>query len=402
MQDLVEQARVAPELSDRREAFISLVTSADWQAALDGDVLSQQGDRHGDGFLADWSSFRQVAPSIAASEDQVQRCLELIEERFAVDLLLALALEMGEKLADLAMAHLRTAKGYRRTLLQKVIYASDANWVRRSDAKRIIQRQLRRPDLSRGELMNWLAEAGNLGDFVEDFRECLPESFGEWGALGKANLYDEELIDQALALLPQVPGTLAYLLRLDPLPAAAAPRMFASARGEWVVGALETAILEGLHHETIIPLAEIAVRLGGVAMATAYAWISNAQLSTVLLNLLKGGLRRDGDRVAEALWVQRETYSGDRALAEGRQGRIPKAMDAAALIREIQGDRAVELAEEILTEPREQLMEPILRPLCATNQQAARAVMALTSNENPEVAKRAQDARQWKDVAWPV
>jgi hypothetical protein len=315
---------------------------------------------------------------------------------------LALAIEMGDRLAEMALAHLRTAKGYRGTLLQKVIYAADPNWVRRSEAKRIIQRQLRRPDLARIELMNWLAAAGNLGDFIEDIRECLPETYGEWGALGKANLHDDEMIDQALALLPQVPGALAYLLRLDPMPPAAAPRMFASARGEWVVAALETAILEGLHHEEIIPLAEIAVRLGGVAMATAYAWISNAQLSTVLLDLLKGSLRRDGERVAEALWVRRESHSGDRALADGRQGRIPKPMDAAALIREIQGDKAVELVEEILTEPREQLMEAILRPLCATNQQAARTVISLTNNENPKVAERAQSARAWKDVLWPA
>ena len=335
------------------------------------------------------------------SEEKVQRCLELAGERYGGDLLLAVALSMGKALVDVTLPHLRTATGSRVQLLQKVLYASDPNWVLRPEAKRIIQKQLKRADLARMDMMKWLADSGSLGEFLSELHECPPETFQEWGALGRANVWDEDLFDHALALLPQAPATLSYLLRLDPVREAVAPRMLACARGEWVVAALETAILDGLKGSELVSIAEIAVRLGGVAMATAYAWIANAHLSPAMLNMLVVAMRRDGNKVAEALWVRRTTHSGDRALADGRQGRVPDAMDAAALVREIHGEKALELVREIVTQPRDALMEPVLRPLCATNPQAAREVLLLSASPESDVAKRAKIACDWPDVLWP-
>ena len=61
----------------------------------------------------------------------------------------------------------------------------------------------------------------------------------------------------------------------------------------------------------------------------------------------------------------------------------------------------VELVREILEKPRPEMMEAVLRPLCAVNPEAAEEVTRICKSPNPELARRAGRARDWPDVAWP-
>jgi hypothetical protein len=401
---LLDQALTGPSRDARRAAFVALVASEDWRLVLAPHVISQQGYELRDGYYPDATTFSLAAPAVAASEEKIQRALELLGSRFSEDLVAALARHMGQSLVEHALAHLRTAKGERAILLQNVLNLADRNWVQLPEAKRVIRQRLRLADRSRPQLMEWLATAGNLADFADEIREYPPRFAEEWNALGRANLRDDKLTDQGLAVLGATPEPLAYLLRLDPLPEVVTTRMLAAARPDWLVHSMEVAIFVGLHHRQLVTLAELGVRLGGRPMAAATAWVNSARLGKDLLQLLAGLIHRDGDhvRLSDMLWVQRRAPSANRALEDGRKGVAPDPSDAAALVRQLRGEKILELVREILGKPREQMMETVLRPMCAVSPEAATEVVALCRNADHDLSRRAREVRQqWRDVLWP-
>jgi hypothetical protein len=401
---LLDQALGAEDPVERRQAFVQLAGSEHWRLVLAPHVVSCQGYRVRDAMYPDQRTFDSAAPAIAADDERVQRCLELAGSRFSGALLSSLARHMKGALVEPALAHLRTAEGVRSSLLQRVLQEADPRWVDEPLAQPVLRKQLRVQDHSRVELMGWLANMGTLGRFIKELREYPPAALEEWGALGRAQVKDQQLFDLAMATLPHAPAPILYLLRLDPLPMVVARRIMAAARGEWVATALEVAIIDGLDHEILVPLAEIGVRMGGRSLAAATAWIGASKLAKKLLGQLGEAMgAADGDRrrVNDYLWIRRSAPSGDRALERGRRGEDPDPMDAATLVRQLRGAKVHELVLEILERPREAMFETILHPLVAVNEEAAREVMGLCESANAEVATRAREARRWSDVAWP-
>ncbi|MCK5799943.1 MAG: hypothetical protein KAI47_22285 [Deltaproteobacteria bacterium] len=406
---LLDRALGAEDPAQRRAAFVDLAGSEHWPLVLAPHVISCQGYRVGDAMFPDLQTFKLAAGAIATDEDRVQRCLELAGSRFSGALLSALAEEMKGDLVETALAHLRTAEGVRAVLLQRVLQEADPKWLEHPLAIPVLRRLLRlqdhQQDQHRAELMRWLAEAGHLSHYVETLQEFPPMTLDEWSALGEAKLYDQALFDLAMATLPHAPAPLLYLLRLDPLPMVVARRVMASARGEWVASALEMAIMDGLEHELLVPLAEIGVRLGGRGLAAATGWIGASKLAKRLLVKLGDALgATNGDRrqIKDYLWIRRSAPSGDRALEQSRRGREPDPMDAATFVRQLRGAKVRELVGEILGGPREIMIESILHPLVAVNEEAAREVISLTDSDNPDTTRRAREVRKWADIAWPA
>ncbi|MBW2732720.1 MAG: hypothetical protein JRH20_10040 [Deltaproteobacteria bacterium] len=389
-------------LEERRHAFVELVRSKHWRLVLAPHVISCQsiGDRSA--AQPDNVVFEEAAEAIASSETRVQRALELAAVRFGDAMLMPLARHMGSAFIEPTLSHLRTAEGERSITLQRALQVADLSWVKHPLATPVVRRQLRIQDQNRVVLIQWLSQAGVLHRYVGELRDYPPVALEEWGALGRSQIHDDFLFDLAMATLPHMPGPLVYLLRLKPVSKVVAQRVMASARGDWVSAALESTIIDGLEHELIIPLAEVAVRLGGRSLSTATAWIGAAKFSKRLLGMLEEVMEREGrERLNEVLWMERRMPSADRALEHGRRGLEPDLMDAAALVRQLRTDRAVELVREVLETPREAMVEAVLHPLCAVHEECAREVAYLGDSKVPQVAERAKRARRWEDVAWP-
>ncbi len=399
---LLDQALVAKEPAARRQAFVALVRSDDWRQVLAPHVISRQGYKLGDAVQPDWITFREAARHIAAREDQIQRCLEMAGNRFSDELLLALAREKGAELVDHALPHLRTADGPRAQALQFILNEADPTWVTRALARSVIRRHLKQTELDRSQMIGWLAQAGNFGEFLENVEQNPPMAIEEWNALGLAGVYSEELFNRAMAILPHHPGPILYLVRLDPLPDEVSPRVMASARAEWVSAALELLVVHGVAHPILAPLAELGVRLGGRCLSAANVWIGSTKLSRELLRRMAAAMKTAEDgRVNELLWIRRQAPSADRALERGRSDQEVDPMDAAALVRQLRGDKVPELVFEILDQPRERMTPALLRLLCAVHREAAQQVANLCHSPQPDVAKRAREARGWPDVLWP-
>lgn len=400
--ELLDTALGAPSPAERREAFITLLRSDEWRLVLAPHVISSQGYRVRDTLHPDWATFHQAAEAVAVDPEKVQRSLELAGSRFSASLLAALAKNMGRGLVAPALEELSDAEGLRATILLHVLQQADADWLQHPLAPDVVRAQLRAQDTARSELMHWLARAGVLENYVDTLHEYPPSTMEDWGALGRAGLRDPSLYDLAMSTLPHVPSPILYLMRLDPLPREALQRIMASARPDWIASALELAILDTLHTPDLLPLAEMGVRVGGRAMAAATAWIGASKLARQLLVYIGQAMKkRSPTKLQEDLWVRRKAASPDRALERGRRGERPDLMDAAALVRQLRGDKVHELVREILSEPRPEMLETVLRPLCAVNEQAAREVMSLCESSDRDVAKRASAARLWSDIAWP-
>jgi len=400
--DLVQQAQESTDRIQRREAFIALISSDDWERGMILDVLDQQGYTLRDGFHPDLHTARAVAPEIASSEDKLHRALELIHCRFCTLLLEVLAPQMGAELVDHVLDHLRTAQGERAHTLIQILGLADPRWVARRAARRIISKLLSSDNQIRAPLMLVLAEADSMSPFGELIRKHPPTSLEEWGAMGKTGQRDDELVDLALASFRHSPEALAYLLQLDPIPDRVGPLMMAAAKPDWLVEAMEVAVLQQLDSPRLLPLAELGVRLGGQSMAVAGAWLGSVGLSKKLLSCLADQIKReDGrDRVDNMLWVNRNAPSADRALEQGRAGIPPEPLDAAALVRQLLEEDGVHLARQILSEPLEAMIQPVLRPLCTVNAAAAQEVVTLSKSTDPAVAQRAKQALTWPDVFW--
>ncbi|MBK8480646.1 MAG: hypothetical protein IPL40_05665 [Proteobacteria bacterium] len=399
---LIDQATASPDPERRREAFLALLQSERWSAALVAAVVGSQTVPLRGSRQPDWIGLRQAASTIATDEEKVQCCLELAGQVPADALLLALARQMGSGLVESALSHLRTAEGSRRQMLNRVLQEADPAWVDHPAAGQTIRRQLASSDGSRGELMTALARAGTLGTFTTALHRSPPTTPEEWNALGRAKLVDPDLINLALALLARVPGTLLYLARLPEPPAALLPRMLAAATPEWTMGALDLAMQHSADCPALVPLATLSVQRGGAGFSYGLAWTSASKLGRSLLALLGERLRVGGPTglVDQMLRSRSQLTSANRALAQGRRGEAPDALDAAALVRQLTGEKARAMAREILEEPRLNLVEPVLHHLCAVRDEAAREVAALCTDARPEVAARAQQACAWPDVRW--
>ena len=379
-------------------AFVALLQADCWRAVLAPHIISRLCDDHD---IAS-ATFRRAAPLIAADEEKIHRSLELAGTRCAAELLYSLARQMGKAFVEHGLDHLRTAEGDRATLLEDVLHEADPFWVRDRGARRAIRNRLKTSEVSRIPLLVWLADAGNLEDFIDAIREYPPTYQEEWSALGRRRIVEEAFIDRALSLLGNGPEPLAYLFRLDPIPAGAVMRTMAAAKPEWLLAALEVAITEGLDTLELIPLIELATRLGGRHLAAGIGWISVAKLGPKLLRALAEQLKASGRRRLSGLfWVQRRAPSANRALEQGRKDEEPDPMDAAALVRQLQGPRMLELVREILERPRTTMVESVLRSLCAVHPEAASEVVAMAKSVNPELAQRVREVLGWTDVIWP-
>lgn len=410
MTEELDEATLDRALSDedrdqRRAAFLTLLRSEGWRTVLAPHVICRQGydsPEHGDEFIPDEVTLEQAAEVIARDEEKIHRTLELLGAKFGDELLVLLAQHMGTDFVEHGLDHLRTAEGERGVMLQQILHEADPRWVRDPAARRAIKRKLRAGGEGRLQLVSWLIDAGYLEPFAAELRAVLPEHLEEWSALGRIGTRDDELVNRALAHLGASAEPLAYLLRLDELPAGTCQRMLSAARPEWVTAAVEVAIMEGLTRPELVPVAELAVRLGGRHLAAAVAWLNSARLGPRLLGQLAAQIEDHGrERLGNTLWVQHRAPSANRALEAGRADRDPEPRDASALVRQLQGGRMLELVQEILEEPRPTLMEPVLHHLCAVNQEAAARVQKLEHSPNPELARRAREAREWPDVLWP-
>jgi hypothetical protein len=401
---LLDLALTAPSRAERRHAFVAVAESSDWRMVLAPHVISQQGYQLSDGHFPDRITFAAVAKAITSSEEKIQHVLELLGSRFALDVCEALARHMGESLVEHALPHLRTAQAERALLLEQVLTFADRRWVARPEARRSVRQKLRSPESVRLQVIELCAEAGNLADFADALREHPPVTAEEWNAVGKGKLSEPLLVDRALALLPTQPEVISYLLRLDPLPDRVPARLLAAARPDWLVQALEVAIIFGVQHPSLVPLAELGARLGGRPLAAATAWLSSARLGKQLLGVLgKQIIWENGrSRLSDMLWLQRRPASANRALEDGRAGRAPDQNDAAALIRQLRGEKILELVHEILTGQRPVMMEAILHPLCAVNAEAATELATIARAGDGDAARRARKVRgAWNDVLWP-
>ena len=401
---LVEQATKGQTLRDRREAIVALLASEEWSAALQPKVMASQGYHHERGFVPDLATMNQMAPLVAASEKKLQRVLELLAEPCAVDLLHAVAQQMGEGLVDLVLAHLRTASpdGERAVLLMQILRWADPAWVKSRAARRVINKHLAGHGEGRLLLLESLAAVAAMDGFLEALMDYPPQTMEEWRALGQSGLHDEGLINLALASFRYTPEALSYLLRLDPPPEVVAPRIMAAARPLWLIDAMELAAVEKLEHPLLLPLAELGIRLGGRPMAMAGAWLSATRLTIPLMECLAGQIKHDehGDQMSNLIWVRRNAPSADRALEMGRRGEDPNPMDAAALVRQLRGEEVIRLVREILTTPYPTMLDPVLRPLCGVYLNAALEVATLAEGEDPGAAELAREAMNWPDVEW--
>lgn len=398
---LLDQALGAETSSQRRSAFLQLLRSRDWRLVLAPHVLSRQAFYVRDEIYPDNVTFHRAAEVIAASEEQTQKCLEMAGSRFADELLLCLAQSMGPAFVEHALPHLRTAEGMRAVSLQSVLWVADRGWVALPGAGAAIRRHLRQTEIDRSNLLSWLADAGNLEGFISIMEEVPPLSVEEWNALGLSHVFSELLYERAMAIMPHHPGPLLYLLRLEPIPADVPPRMMSSARAEWVAAALEIATVHGLSNTTLVQLAELGVRLGGRCLSAATLWIGATKLSRQLLRRLNDELTEGSQGLDELVWIRRNAPSADRALERGRNDNTIDPMDAAALVRQIRGERAAEMVYEILDEPRATMYPLLLQLLCAVHTEAAQQVVNMCYSPRPEVAGRAREARQWRDILWP-
>jgi len=420
---LMEQALRGGSIGTRRDAFLSVLRGPHWRSVLAPHVISSQA--YTDGKTAaqpDWLTFERAAEIIAEDDEKVQRSLELAGCRFSDALLSALARRMKSGLVESALSHLRTSDGARRALLQRALHEAEPAWVTRPGAAQVIRRQLRAMDQDRGELMLALARSQILDRFVSEIRKQPPIGVEEWSALGRAQIRDDLLYNLAMATLGQSPTVLTYLLRLDPLPDAVILRVMASARAEWAAAALEIAVLDGVDTPALIPLAELGVRFGGRSMAIAGSWVTSSKLAVDLLDdlaqvrcqqsvadgreLLVADGRElsvaDGRQLLERLRQRQRVPSAERALEQGRRGETPDLFDAAALVRQLRGRRVREMVREILVKPRRELLEVVLHPLCAVNEDAAREVMAVYRSGDKEAVALAKEVRSWADVTWPL
>jgi len=399
---LMDEVLSGESREQRREAFLALMASDAWPQVLAPHVISRQGYEVDDELFPDSATFDGAAQIIAKDEEKIYRSLEILGARFTEELLLALARELGQELVEHGLVHLRTAEGERALMLERVLYEADAGWVKERLARRVIRTRLKTQEPRRLQLMIWLGDAGNLGDFMEEVREFPPLMLEEWSSLGRCKIDEQQFINRALALLGQGPEPLAYLLRLDPIPGEVLHRVMAAAKPDWLINGLEVAIIEGLAGRAMIPLAELAVRLGGRHLAVAVAWLNTANLGPNLLRILIAEIEKDGrERLSSTLWGQRRAPSANQALEQGRKGKPIDPMDAAALVRQLQGPRMLELVQEILEKPWPEMMEPVLRPLCAINPEAAEEVVNLSKSPNPDLSRQAKAALTWPDVIWP-
>jgi hypothetical protein len=400
---LLEQLLTGPSQRQRREAFVALIASSAWRMVLAPHVITKLCPDANGRPSPDPLAFRQAASHIATDEEKIYRTLELLGGKCTDELVLALARHMGAEFVEHALVHLRTAEGDRIMQLENVLHEADPLWVRERGARRVIRVQLKTHDRERIQLMTWLADAGNLGDFLDEIREFPPNLLEEWSALGRCGVNETPFVNRALSQLGASPEPLAYLLRLDPVPPEVLPRIMAAAKPEWLLAGLEVAILEGLDNRLLLPLVELGARLGGRHLAAAVAWLNVARLGPTLLRALASQLHAAGGRrrLSGALWVQRRAPSASRALEQGRRDETPDTLDAAALVRQLQGARMLELVQEILEKPRPAMMETVLRPLCAVNPEAASEVVAMCRSVNPDLALRAREALAWPDVVWP-
>lgn len=94
--------------------------------------------------------------------------------------------------------------------------------------------------------------------------------------------------------------------------------------------------------------------------------------------------------------------SANRALAQGRRGEVPEALDTAALVRQPTGEKARAMARETLESRGPTCSSRCSTHLCAVRDEAAREVVTLCTDLRPEVAVRAQQARAWPDARWPA
>ena len=400
---LLEQATQGTTLKLRREAVVELLSTDDWADALQPEVMASQGYYHEDVFVPDLVTIREMAGLLAQGEERLQLLLEKLGEPCTLDLLQALAVDRGDDLVDLALSHLRTAAGGDRSLLlMQVLSWADPAWVKSRAAKRVVHRHLASQGDARQLLLETLAEAGAVEDFLDSLIQYPPQNLDEWSALGESGIEDEGLVDLALASFRYAPDALTYLLRLDPLPRAVAPRVMAAARPLWLIDAMELAAVEKLEHPILLPLAELGIRLGGRPMAMAGAWLSATRLTIPLMECLAGQIQQDddGDQLSNLIWVRRNAPSADRALEMGRRGEDPDPMDAAALVRQLRGEEVIRLVREILNTPYPTMMDPILRPLCGVYLNAALEVATLAEGEDLDVASRAREAMAWPDVEW--
>lgn len=401
---LLDQALSASQIDARRDAFIKLLDSPNWRMVLAPHVISKMcADCGQQPPLPDLESFRLAAPIIGANEEKIHRSLSFIESPFGLEMVGAVAKHMGAAFVEHALDHLRTAEGDRITLLISALEESDRKWVCSPEAQRIIKRLLRIQDHNRIYLLGRLGEEGKLREFIDDLHDLPPVFMEEWRAFGIAQIDDPFYLNLALASLGETPEPLAYLLRLPSPPPGTAMRIMSAAKMDWLITALEVGMVEHLEHPVMFWLAELAVRWGGRPLATAINWINMQRLSKDLLILLQQNIKRVDGRtiVNDELWVQRRSASSTRAQEQGRRGESLDEMDAAALVRQMRGEKAAELAREIVVTPLPSMFEPVLHHLCAVNIEAAHEIMQLINHQDPKVVERVRQVISWPDVRWP-
>lgn len=387
----------------QRDAFLEALDSQRWSEVLDARALQGQSYRTGAGVFPDLATARLAAPIIAASDERLQRLLEQVSAPCTDVYLHALAAHMGEALVGPVLAHLRTAKGERAAALVDALCRAHPGWVRRREARRVLTRLLEQVGSPhRHRAMEMLGGVTPVDPYVEVLRDAPPATLEEWSALGRARVFDPALINLALASFAVGADALAYLLRMDPVPRRVVTRMMAAAQADWLIDALEVAILEKLDHEVLLPLAELGIRLGGRSMGMATAWLGAAKMAKDLLRVLTGLVSRERGKlvVSDALWLGQSPAVADRALAAGRAGEEPDPLDGAALVRQLRNEEVESLVREILDEPRPTMMEPVLRPLCCVNPAAAELVLALAEEQDPRRAPWIAQALAWPDVMW--
>ncbi len=208
--DLLSQA-VSSEPSARKEAFLKLLASDDWNKALSESILEKQIVEVDQKLQPDFPTFQEAAQIIAQDEEKIHRALQILNSFSTENLLMALAQHMGKDLVEHALDHLRTADGERALLLERVLYESDPLWVCESSAKRLIRNRLKNQEQGRSQLIEWLSDAEILADYIQELREFPPRFVNEWRALAQTGIREEIFINRATALLGPTPDPLVYL-----------------------------------------------------------------------------------------------------------------------------------------------------------------------------------------------